>query len=860
MPSVSAIRFGASIWASVVVLLSLPPIEAEAIPIGARPAGGSQLAGLEPVFRSAERHDTSVPLRRIDPIRPQDEAAVRVLPTRALVKGADVARPGEPDGALDRGVAVSDMPSPIQNFEGVGNVNGVLPPDTDGDVGPNHYVQMVNISFAIYDKAGALLYGPASNNTLWTGFGGLCETTNRGDPVVLYDPLADRWVLSQFAFERSGGNPIGPFYECIAISQTPNPTGAWHRYAFLISATKMNDYPKFGVWPDAYYMSVNQFESGSWAGAGAAAFERDQMLLGLPADMVYFDIGASTTAFGGMLPADLDGTRVPPADAPNPFVEFDDNAWGWSTDRLHLFEFHVDWVTPAFSTFTGPGVINTAAFDSNLCNYSRDCIPQPGVAANAHLDAISDRLMFRLQYRNVGTHQAMVANHTVDTGGDVAAIRWYELRNASSGWSILQQGTYAPGDGLHRWVGSIAMDGQGNIALGYSTANGTAPGGYPSIRYVGRLAADPAGTMPQGETTLIAGGGSQTNTLSRWGDYSAMTVDPDDGCTFWYTSEYYASTSSSSWKTRIGSFRFPACTDAEPPLNPTLSSPTHAPSTWSSDPTIEIGFGGPLSADTDGFSYLFDTDPATAPDTTKDDEDTATGTTSPSFPDGDSYWFHIRTLDVSNNWSAPRHFGPFFIDTVPPTDPGVSSPSHQVNVPSNATTIDISLTGAADATSGVDGYSFLFDTSPATVPDTTKDIDETTTVVTSPPLAGGAAYWFHLRTTDHAGNWTSTVHLGPFPINKGATTTTVKAKATKQRRIKVSGSLSPAHGGSVMEVTLFKRRDGFKRVKRIGAPIGAGGSFAATFKAPKAKRCRVTGTWAGDADHLGSSTSKTFRC
>jgi len=476
------------------------------------------------------------------------------------------------------------MPSPIQGFEGVNNNDNqiltgsaVLPPDTNGDVGPNHYVQWVNNSFAIWNKSGTLLYGPAAGNTLWSGFGGACQTQNDGDPIVLYDPLADRWLMSQFALPDY---PNGPFYQCIAVSQTPDPTGAWHRYAFLAHNTKMNDYPKFGVWPDGYYMSVNQFSSsGAYAGAGAFVFDRANMLAGNPATFQYFDLDLVNPNFGGMLPSDLDGAKPPPAGSPNYFVEVDDSSLIAPSDALRIWEFHVDWTTPANSTFGFSGqpntVLSTGAFDPNMCssNPPVNCIPQPGTTRK--LDAISDRLMYRLQYRNFGTHESLVVNHTVDVdGADHAGIRWYELRDPGGAPTIYQQGTYAP-DANHRWMGSIAMDGNGNMALGYSVSSGTV---YPSIRYTGRLTSDPLGTMPQGESTLMAGGGSQEHSSSRWGDYSMMAVDPVDDCTFWYTQEYYQTTSSADWRTRIGSFKFPFCS------NPNLSTAVERASSSTATP------------------------------------------------------------------------------------------------------------------------------------------------------------------------------------------------------------------------------------------------------------------------------------
>ena len=516
-------------------------------------------APLPPRVVYAERHDTSPTLRQLALARSstytaQAPAAIlRVIP-RAFITPTDAGLDPVVQPILGPGVA----PSSALSFDGVPALNGLVPPDPTGDVGPEHYVQMVNVSFAVFTKTtGALAFGPVDNNTLWAGFGGPCETTNDGDPIVLHDQQADRWLLSQFANIQTAG----PYYECVALSATSDPTGAYHRYAFKISDTKINDYPKFGVWPDGYYLSVNQFIGVTWAGAGLAALERDRMLAGQPARMVFFDLYDVNSNYGGMLPSDWDGNTPPPAGAPNYFVEVDDDAWWTPADQLRVWEFHVDWTTPASSTvgITGDpnAVLDTAVFDSNLCNYARSCVAQPGTSAR--LDAISDRLMQRLAYRNFGDHQALVVNHTVDvTGADRAGIRWYELRSAAGSWSIHQQGTFSP-DTANRWVGSMAMDASGNIALGYSVSSASV---YPSIRYTGRLAADPPGVMTLGESSIIEGSGAQTTFSGRWGDYSAMNVDPADDCTFWYTNQYYASTQFASWRTRIGAFRLLDCGSA----------------------------------------------------------------------------------------------------------------------------------------------------------------------------------------------------------------------------------------------------------------------------------------------------------
>ena len=509
---------------------------------------------------AAERHDRSEALRDIVPVKPgahhdpsgrekKFERHIRKLHTAA-------------DPIVQNYSSSALIPVPAMSFEGLGNVNGVLPPDTNADVGPNHYVQSVNVSFAVYSKGTqttppALLYGPAATSTLWTGFGGPCETRNDGDGIVMYDHLADRWVMSQLALPNLFfGIAFAPFYQCIAISATPDPTGAYYRYQFAFN--KLNDYPKLGVWPDAYFMAINQFSpiTLQFAGQGVIAFDRHRMLAGLPATMQYVDLASVDINLGGMLPADLDGPAPPPG-SPGYFVQVDDDAWGYAPDRLQLWRFNVDWANPSASTVTGPSVMPVAPFDSDLCGYSRTCIPQPGTAAK--VDAMADRLMYRLQYRNFGTHESLVVNHTVDADGtDHAGVRWYEIRDPRTTPAVYQQGTYAP-DTDHRWMASAAMDASGNMALGFSVSGAATP---PSVRYTGRLATDPAGAMTQGEADIVIGSGAQTHESGRWGDYSMMAVDPIDGCTFWYTQQYYGSTSPLAWQTRVGSFSFPSCTSS----------------------------------------------------------------------------------------------------------------------------------------------------------------------------------------------------------------------------------------------------------------------------------------------------------
>jgi hypothetical protein len=503
------------------------------------------------------KHDRSRPLREIPPTLVEVEGGREAREPLPVKHGGGKAA-GFRDPVLQETLPAALMPPMVVDFDGVNNPDGVLPPDANGDVGPNHYVQWVNLSLAIYDKSGRLLYGPTSGNTLFNGFGGPCETSNDGDPIVLYDERADRWLLTQGAWPNY---PNEPFYQCIAVSTTGDPTGSYNRYQFLF--TKMNDSPKFGVWADGYYMAFNQFSENSdrWAGQGVAVFERDKMVAGTSARMIYVDMAKRAT-LGGMLPSDLDG-QAPPPGTPNVFMQFDD-----SPDQLQLWAFHADWANPGNASFSKVGALAVAAMDPDMCGYNRNCIPQPGTTAK--LDAISDRLMYRLQYRNFGRYEAWVVNHTVDVDGtDRAGVRWYEIRKSGGAYSIHQQGTYSP-DSTHRWMASAAMDAAGNIAIAYNAAG---PSIYPSGRYTGRLVGDPLGQMTQGEADIISGAGSQSSTSSRWGDYSMLAVDPTDGCTFWATLEYQAATGSALWRTRIAAFKFPNC-GAPPPVSASPSAGT----------------------------------------------------------------------------------------------------------------------------------------------------------------------------------------------------------------------------------------------------------------------------------------------
>lgn len=502
---------------------------------------------------SAVAHGTSPALGSMRPRSTrQGSRQAPNLPAPATRTAPQPSPPGALQGPSPSRAPLSSAPQASRNWAGLGEgFHGPqgdfevtrLPPDPNGAVGPRHYVQAVNVSLAVFDKAGTVLLGPVPLITLWSGLGGLCAQDNNTDPIVLYDRLADRWVISQLAYQ-----PGGPDYECVAVSTSGDPLGSYGLYAFAYE--DMNDYPKLSVWPDGYYATYNMFDAttDSFLGSKVCALDRAKMLANLPATQQCVDFYGYS-----YLPSDLDGSTPPPVGSPNFILGGSWRAW----DQLDMYRFHVDWGDPAKSSLTGPVAIPVAAFTNSCLGFERySCVPQ--ARTTQLLDSHAARTMYRLAYRNYGSHESLVTTMTVAATEDAngqTATRWYEIRSpAADSPLVYQQGTYAP-DTAYRWLGSIAMDRDQNMAMGYSESSEVAS---PTIQYTGRLATDPLGVMQMETAVDLPTVGSQTD-MDRWGDYSAMQVDPADDCTFWYTNQYIPYDGVANWRTRIVSFKYPSC-------------------------------------------------------------------------------------------------------------------------------------------------------------------------------------------------------------------------------------------------------------------------------------------------------------
>jgi hypothetical protein len=492
-------------------------------------------------------HDTSLPVREYSMGLPHGRAPREVEHPRprrilsgAAVPVADLAEQSYVAPPVSAAIGL--------DFEGIPNsANGTslegIPSDDNLAAGATQVVETINTAWQVYDKTtGKSVFGPQQISALFTGLPGLCgqgQTFFWTDPIVLYDQIANRWIISQIAADSSfaTGN------ECIAVSESSDATGKYHRYVFKFGTNVFNDYDKLSVWPDAYYANYNLFGPSSFIGDEACAYDRAAMLTGAKAKAVCFK---NPNEFS-LLPSNADGATLPPSGEPSFFVDLS------SSTSLHLYRFHVDFANTSKSKFTGPITIPVKAY-TRACGGGA-CIPQPGTTQT--LDSLADRLMFRLAYRNFTDHESLVVSHSVMTSKAASGERWYEIRNPNGKPKVFQQGTFTHA-GNSLWMGSIDMDKVGDIALGYSESNATTL--HPSIAFTGRVPTDALNTM-EGQATIFTAKGSATD-ADRWGDYSSMVIDPVDDCTFWYVNQYIPKTmpkNAITFHTRVNSLKFPTC-------------------------------------------------------------------------------------------------------------------------------------------------------------------------------------------------------------------------------------------------------------------------------------------------------------
>ncbi len=504
---------------------------------------------------SASHFDVSAPLRELAKTERLEQAVEEEGPENEELPDFRKIRSSLPDPVVQPAPQGTSFAAPATGFNFLAlGTNGLTPSDSNGSVGNSQYVETVNTRYQVWSLNRATntptsLVGPVSINTLWSGFGGPCQAQNAGDPIVLYDKLANRWLISQFTTTLSSGF----YYQCVALSTTPDATGTYFRWAFAVPGGVFGDYPHFGAWQDAYYMMAHAFTStsGSYVAALFAAMDRTKMLAGDPTATWQV---LSDPLEGGHMPADLDGFAPPPTGAPGIFLS-------WNPEGMVVYRMKVDFNVPANTVRTVQATVPIAPA-SGACGGGGSCIPQPGTTVR--VGSLADRLMFRAAYRNFIDHETIVVSHSVDPAvtGLVSGVRWYDIRlsgapdaTCASYPCMRQQGTIADvANGRSRWMSSLAMDGAENLLVGYSTTGQTAGTDNHSLRYTGRGKNDPLGTMTAPEATIVTGTANNTN--SRWGDYSSMSADPFDDCTLWYVGQYF--TTAGAWSTRVASATFPA--------------------------------------------------------------------------------------------------------------------------------------------------------------------------------------------------------------------------------------------------------------------------------------------------------------
>ena len=576
-------RLGLS--AAAVLIASLATVAAAASVASGAAADQVTVA---PRFSSAVAFDKSKPLRDLVGTGAAIDRGGNPRAGLAPVTDGDTGFTG--DDSVQSVAGSAAIPNTSTNFEGLSNQDNfnifgfrVNPPDPVGDVGPNHYVEMINLVFGVYSRPGTLLLGPVDTGTLWAGFPIDDCTDPSGDPIVVYDQFADRWILTQFT--TRGLDRLRRCRSTTASRSRRPATRPARTTATRSSRSRTStadffpDYPKYGIWTDSYVITTREFGPTVEYGIGVYALEKNKMIDGNPNaravsffldgnDPVVLHAGRRRPAAGGhrrqaSKPQERrrrsrsSGHRTTTAgygatfDAvqhlgPRREVEGERRRRRSSLKtQLPIGAVRLDLPVRA----DGPR-LPAAAGDR-----------EPGAVPRHPLLPAAADLAARVPQLQRATSRWSRTSRSRRRPG-VAGVRWYEIRRVERRRTrIYQQGTYAPGDGVHRWMGRIAQDKKGNMALGYSVVNGTDV--FPGIRYTGRLAGDPLGQMTLGEGTVINGTGVQTTTNSRWGDYTSMNIDPVDDCTFWYVNEYYTAagqaSSTAGWQTRIASFKLPGC-------------------------------------------------------------------------------------------------------------------------------------------------------------------------------------------------------------------------------------------------------------------------------------------------------------
>lgn len=734
---------------------------------------------------------------------------------------------------------VQSTPAPataqtLGQWEGLGEgypgfTVSAIPPDTNMAVGPNHVVQWVNNTFVVFDKQGHQLQTPVDDSTFWGALSTCYQGGGFSDPVIQYDRAADRWIVAEVAIPLLPGF-FGQYAQCFAVSKTSDPSFTsdvnGNNTSYFIWAygfgSNVNDYDKIAVWPDGYYVTWNIFQNGAnFIGPEACAWNRNDMLQGVAAPrFVCFQL---SSAHASLLASDLDGSMAPPAGSPNYLMEIDP-----TSSALNLFQFHADFANPSNSTLTGPFSVSGVAPFTAPCPTTQDCIPQPGTTQL--LDALGDRLMYRLAYRNYGDHESIVANHTVLTAGGSTGVRWYEVRNPATGPAVYQQGTFAP-DTDNRWMASIAMDRSGDIGIGYSVASGIT---YPSIRYTGWEVGNTPGVL-QAETSLVAGGGSQTG-YNRWGDYSAMRIDPSDDCTFWYTQEYQAVSQAGNWNTRIGSFKFSSCGQALVSTSTTLGSSLN-PSTYGQ--------------------------PVTFTATVTPSSGTGTPTGSVSFKDGSTTLGSsgLNASGVATFSSASLAAGAHSITAVYGGDTSFSgSTSSALNETVNQAGTNTTLSSSLNPSTYNTSVNFTATVSPATATGTVQFFDGVT-LLGSASVSGGAASLstaslsagVHSITANYGGstNFLSSVSGAVSQaVNPANTTTTLSSSVNPSavgQNVTFTARVSPSLATGT--ITFY---DGSTSLGT--APLSSGTASLST-SALAAGNHSITAAYSGDANDNTSTSS-----